>query len=398
MIIHDGFESDVNRAINRDKRLERERFISKTIASYFKDEYKLDVEVARIVSADKSDVDRGLLTIAIDAIDDDIQVPYRIEEGDLIIESDAFENKLGLKKFKVNVSGTVFDTKALNVTHASEKLARTILKEYPAVNLDGRRYDEKNEKILAKEIKERIVETYNKEKEEGEDVSTSEVPSIVVEKNVEPDPISHILPNISVDSDFSDTVKKERQYKKLIDLTSTKISQILSDISENLSLDEVHIDAIERDEEDENKGVIMGTTRILDKDFSVSLKYTASIDGDEVEVSGLFDLIKGYYGIKGYRIPLGENVYTVEAVSKKEGVTKILNHLISDGEDYSYDGHRVTPENIEFVSTVIANENDSEIEEIKSYDQGMVNEDKRWEVSEDKGDVYLRKLFEAKKG
>ena len=397
MIFHDDFESDISRSINRDKKMERERFVNKTIASYFKNEYKLDVNVKRIVSTNKDDIDdKGMLTLSIDAIGRDIQVPYRIEEGDIIIESDAFENRLGLRKFRVNVDGRIFDTKALNVKYASEKLANNILEEYPVVSIEGKKYDEKNKVLLSKEIENNIVESFEK-REESNDFE-DEIPSIVVEKSGEESSLDHILPNISVNSGFSEKVEKERQYQKLINLTSSKISEILSDINENLEVDNVHIDAIERDAENEDKGVVTGTTRILDKDFSVSLRYTASVDGDEVKVDGLFDLIKGYYNIKGYKVPLGDKTYEVEADSKKQAVIKILNHLMADGEEYTYDGRKLIPSNVDFIATIIVNENESAIEEVKSYDQSMSgSSDKRWEVSEDGGDIYLRKLLDAKK-
>jgi len=397
MIFRDDFKSDVGRVLERDQRQEKERFISKNIASYFNSEYNLEAEVTRIVTSDKSDSNKGVVTIAIAAIGNDVQVPYRVEEGEIILESDSFERKLGLRKFNVNVSGSLFETKAFNPKHASEKLAKLILDEYPVVSLDNKRYDKKSEKFLSTSIEKRIVESFNKEKIDEEEYK-DQIPDIVVEKTTEKEPVSHISPLISVDSEFSDSVKEDRQYQKLIDMTSDKITNILTDIDENLELDEIHIDSVVPEEDNKNEGNVTGSVRIVDKDFSVNMRYTASIKESDIQVDGLFDLIKGYYKIKGYSVPMGEDVYKVEASSKKAAIVKVLNYLMKENKDCTYDGRKIIPENVEFIADIILNEKGSEIEETKVYDQALnsVNSDERWKVDKQSGDIYLHKLLDQK--
>lgn len=267
-------------------------------------------------------------------------------------------------------------------------------------------YDEILE-IIATEVEytenENLEEFFNRfaeEEIEKRAPRTEEEPDISIERDISGKSLDHIPSDIAVDFDMileSSEVSSREELNRVI---TNGLMEKLGDISPRLYLDNLMVDWIRADKK-KRTGDVKILASISDPEkFSVDLGFDVRVEKNgNMDIVGPFDLIKGYYKISEYKIPLNDVEYKVEASSKLDGIKKVLNHMVeNDKEDYTFEGMKLISGNVDIIAIKILTGIENDIEITKTYSNVFegTEEENPWEVKEDKGEKYLKGLYKTR--
>lgn len=229
---------------------------------------------------------------------------------------------------------------------------------------------------------------------------TEEEPDVSVERDVGGKSLDHIPSGFAVDFDMRSEGSMVSSKEELNRVITNALMEKLEDISPRLYLDNLMIDYVKADKKKRSGDVKILASISDPQNFSVDFGFDVKIDKlGNMDIEGPFDLIKGYYKISEYKIPLNDVEYKVEAISKLDGVKKVLNHMVeTEKEDYTFEGMKLIPENVEFIANKIfaTIENDIKISKVYSNVFEGSEEESPWEVQEEKGEKYLRGLYKSR--
>ena len=224
-----------------------------------------------------------------------------------------------------------------------------------------------------------------------------EDPDISVEREVVGDTYDHIPSDFSVDLDMLIESEKKSSKENLNEKIRENIIEKIADIDTDLYLDNLMIMSVDK----ENRKVLASVTISEPNNFSVEMGLDIDVEKNgSININDDFKLIKGYYNLSEYEIPLNDNLYCVEASSKKEGIKKVLTHMIEKEEEhYSFDGRELVPSNVDLIAENLLIDIEDDINVKKTYSnvfEGEIGENP-WEVEEKNGNKYLRGLYKSRK-